>query len=1080
MMTKPQNSKQGLAEGEMDVSSLFKRTEVIGRGKFGVVYKGYNVKTGRVYAIKVLNLDSDSDEVEDVQREIQFLASLKQISNITRYYGSYLKDTSLWIIMEHCAGGSLRSLLRPGKIDEKYIGVIMRELLVALKCIHKDNVIHRDIKAANVLITNEGNVKLCDFGVAAQVNQTSLRRQTMAGTPYWMAPEVIMEGVYYDTKVDIWSLGITTYEIATGNPPYCDVEALRAMQLIIKSKPPRLEGRSYSTSLKEFIALCLDEDPKERLSADDLLKSKFIKAHKATPTSILKELISRYLLFRDKNKNKYKIEGSIPENEPSKPSEAPKPSQNGGGDEAQKSIASNDNEIKRVNEGDVEMKWDFDSLSSSDYIIENNINLDALAEDNNEWATAQHDLFNYAYPDEDSYYFDPTSHNTRPFVYQGTTIGKGYPGTIAQNSTLNAPVTNNYTNSKYPSKMVAGTTNTSGTHTAGPMTSSKKLESKAPKQLLELFEDNEIITAENDVNTEAPKISKSISSLNAGNSSRDDFIPSISNEVNGNINNNKMRPHLPPLSSGNNYYSQSTPALPLLQTKFNKTSKGPPTSGLTTAPTSIEIEIPEELPNSALPTPASADPVLIPSTKARSSTVTAGTPSSSSSIQYRSPSNVPRRLTVSSNRPEHCPSTITNQKLGSAVASNSGISSTPNNSNNYNNNTDSENSRGSSGSNTANSTQMGITNPGNVTKLSTHKASSPSRPLFGVGTSPNRKPAGSPTQNIGHNSTHTNLAPPPTMKPMANSKDNKDILLQPLNSIPSSSTLNTISGNSSNNLTSSNYFSNEKEGSRVNGDFKRNNPNLKLQMPLPTPVVRNKLLDPNTATSQNNNGMPGSAGISTNENINQFGFHTSSASNIPVSMTPISEKHIDFGGKIKRSQSISNRKNSSASEHPLNILGSSVSGNVSGIGNNNVGSNNNSGPNNSVPLSANTGNTTIKANSTTIATSSSAATSTTAPISQQTIPSGTQFNHILSSAATAANSVNSLGFGMCPPPQSLQMEMFLDLESFLPGKQRRVDRKPQVLKELENLLQMFEEGLPCIEHALKEQLISTPIKDNEH
>lgn len=182
----------------------------------------------------------------------------------------------------------------------------------------------------------------------------------MAGTPYWMAPEVIMEGVYYDTKVDIWSLGITTYEIATGNPPYCDVEALRAMQLIIKSKPPRLEDRSYSTSLKEFIALCLDEDPKERLSADDLLKSKFIRAHKATPTSILKELISRYLLFRDKNKNKYKIEGSIPENEPSKPSEAPKPSQNGGGDEAQKSIASNDNEIKRVNEGDVEMKWDFD------------------------------------------------------------------------------------------------------------------------------------------------------------------------------------------------------------------------------------------------------------------------------------------------------------------------------------------------------------------------------------------------------------------------------------------------------------------------------------------------------------------------------------------------------------------------------------------------------------------------------------------------------------------------------------------------------------------------------------------------
>ncbi|CAI4063808.1 putative serine/threonine protein kinase KIC1 SKDI_08G1480 [Saccharomyces kudriavzevii IFO 1802] len=1072
MTTKPQNNKQSMPEGEMDVSSLFKRTEVVGRGKFGVVYKGYNVKTRRVYAIKVLNLDSDSDEVEDVQREIQFLASLKQMPNITRYYGSYLKDTSLWILMEYCAGGSLRSLLRPGKIDEKYIGVIMRELLVALKCIHKDNVIHRDIKAANVLITNEGSVKLCDFGVAAQVNQTSLRRQTMAGTPYWMAPEVIMEGVYYDTKVDIWSLGITTYEIATGNPPYCDVEALRAMQLIIKSKPPRLEGRSYSSSLKEFIALCLDEDPKERLSADDLLRSKFIKTHRATPTSILKELISRYLLFRDKNKNKYRLEGCIPENEPSKHGEAQNPLQTDEVDEAQKSAKSNDYEMRMANEGDVEMKWDFDSLSSSDYIIENNINLDVLAEDtNNEWAASQHDQFNYAYPDEDSYYFDPTNHNTRPLVYQGTTIGKGYPGTIAQNSTLNAPMTNAYTNSKYPSKMVAGTTKTSGTHTTGPMTSSKKLETKAPKQLLELFEDNEIITGENDVNADAPKISKSISSLNAGNNSREDFIPSISSEVNGNMNNSKIRPHLPPLSSGNNYYSQSTPALPLLQTKFNKTSKGPPTSGLTTAPTSIEIEIPEELPNSALPTPASADPVLAPSTKARSSTVTAGTPSSSIPAQYKPVSNVPRRLTVSSN----CPATIGNQKLTTAISTTSISASTSNNSNNnnnniYGNNADEESSRGSSGSNTANSIQMTTANPGSATKLSNHKASSPSRPLLGVGTSPNRKPTSSPTQNTNHNGIHAALGAPPTMKPMINSKDSKDILLQPLNSIASSSTIN-AAGSNGNSSTSLNYFSYEKEYSRVNGDFKRNNPNLKLQMPLPTPVMRNKLLDPNTAAPPNNNGMPGSAGICTNENINQFGFNTSSASNVPVSMTPISEKHIDFGSKIKRSQSISNRKNSSASEHPLNILGSSVSGNSSGVNNNSVGTNSNNAPVVNAGVAA----------TNSLATATAAASSTAAaPILQQSILPGTQPNHGLGSAVAVANSGNLLGITMCPPSTSLQMEMFLDLESSLPGKQRRIDRKPQVLKELENLLQMFEEGLPCIEHALKEQLLSSPIKDNVH
>ena len=846
------------------------------------------------------------------------------------------------------------------------------------------------------------------------------------------------------------------------------------MQLIIKSKPPRLEGRSYSSSLKEFIALCLDEDPKERLSADDLLKSKFIKNHKATPTSILKELVSRYLLFRDKNKSMYRIEGSMPESELLKPTEAQSSSQTSGGNEAQRPAKSSEYELKMANEGDVETKWDFDSLSSSDYIIENNINLDVLAEDtNNEWATAQHDQFNYAYPDEDSYYFDPTNHNTRPLVYQGTTIGKGYSGTIAQNSTLNAPVTTNYTNSKYPSKMVAGTTNTSGTHTNGPMTSSKKLENKAPKQLLELFEDNDIITGENDMNAEAPKMNKSISSLNAGNNSREDFVPS--NEVNGNMNSNKIRPHLPPLSNGNNYYSQSTPALPLLQTKFNKTSKGPPTSGLTTAPTSIEIEIPEELPDSALPTPVSADPVLITSTKARSSTMTAGTSPSSTSAQYKPVPSVSRRLTVSTNRPDHSPSMIGGQKL-TATASTTAISTLATSSSIYNNSNsaDDETSRGSSGSNTANSIQMSISNSSNTTKLLTHKASSPSRPLLGTGTSPNRKPANSPTQNINHNGIHTNLGVPPTMKPMVNSKDSKDILLQPLNSITSSSTINTTNSNGGNSTTSLNHFSNEKENSRVNGDFKRNNPNLKLQMPLPTPVVRNKLLDPNTAAPSNTNGMPGSAGICTNENINQFGFNTSSASNIPVSMTPISEKHIDFGSKIKRSQSISNRKNSSASEQPLNILNSTVPGNPCGTNNNNTGANNN------ISLAINTGVAGTNTNATAATIPSSTTAATTAPISQQSIQPGTQSNHILNSTTAVANPTNLLGLAMYPPPQSLQMEMFLDLETSLSGKQRRIDRKPQVLKELENLLQMFEEGLPCIEHALKEQLTSTLIKDNDH
>ncbi|GME88637.1 unnamed protein product [[Candida] boidinii] len=201
------------------VTQRFKKLEVIGRGKFGTVHKGVNTDTKELVAIKILNLDTDEDEVKDVQQEIQFLANLKNAPNITHYYGSYLNGSKLWIVMDYCAGGSVRTLLRPGPLEEKYVGVIIRELLVALQFVHKEGVIHRDLKAANVLIRNDGRVQLCDFGVAAQLTANALKRTTMAGTPYWMAPEVIMEGATYNVKADIWSLGITIYEMSTGNPP---------------------------------------------------------------------------------------------------------------------------------------------------------------------------------------------------------------------------------------------------------------------------------------------------------------------------------------------------------------------------------------------------------------------------------------------------------------------------------------------------------------------------------------------------------------------------------------------------------------------------------------------------------------------------------------------------------------------------------------------------------------------------------------------------------------------------------------------------------------------------------------------
>ena len=337
------------------MSSLYKRTEIIGRGKFGVVYKGYNKQTKQVVAIKVLNLDTQDDEVNEVQQEIAFLTELKTVPNVTHYYGSFLNDTRLWIIMDYCAGGSVRTLLKAGVFEERYIGVVVRELLYALSAVHKLGVIHRDLKSANVLITKNGNVQLCDFGVAAKITSNALKRTTMAGTPYWMAPEVIREGDTYNSKADIWSLGITIYEIATGNPPYCDKESKWAMQLISKSQPPRLEGREYSASLKECIALCLDENPDERPSADDLMKCKFVRFYKNHTKSILKEVITRYLLWRDRNSSRDSVFLQV--------------------DDRDDKLDGAD-----VDQGQVHVKWDFDSLSSREYIIENDIDMDQVEE----------------------------------------------------------------------------------------------------------------------------------------------------------------------------------------------------------------------------------------------------------------------------------------------------------------------------------------------------------------------------------------------------------------------------------------------------------------------------------------------------------------------------------------------------------------------------------------------------------------------------------------------------------------------------------------------------------------------------
>ncbi|XP_076282224.1 serine/threonine-protein kinase msn isoform X13 [Lasioglossum baleicum] len=319
-------------------AGIFELIEVVGNGTYGQVYKGRHTKTGQLAAIKVM--DVTEDEEEEIKLEINVLKRYSNHRNIATYYGAFVKksspgkDDQLWLVMEYCGAGSVTDLVKSTKgqsLKEEWIAYISREILRGLSYLHSNKVIHRDIKGQNVLLTDNAEVKLVDFGVSAQLDRTIGRRNTFIGTPYWMAPEVIAcdenPDATYDNRSDLWSLGITALEMAESQPPLCDLHPMRALFLIPRSPPPRLKSKKWSKKFHSFIETVLVKDYHQRPYTEQLLKHPFIR-DQPTERQVriqLKDHIDRCKKRKqEKERDDYRYSGS--ENEEDEPALAGEPS----------------------------------------------------------------------------------------------------------------------------------------------------------------------------------------------------------------------------------------------------------------------------------------------------------------------------------------------------------------------------------------------------------------------------------------------------------------------------------------------------------------------------------------------------------------------------------------------------------------------------------------------------------------------------------------------------------------------------------------------------------------------------------